>query len=355
MLRRIRLAQLTMDETCRKIGRPIHIMETCGTHTASIFRNAIRQSIPRQMKILTGPGCSVCVVDTGYLNTLYSIAQRPDIIIAARQDLINVPLTENLDRLSQFKNVHTAASVLDVLQLARTNPDKKIIYAAVGYQTCIPGTAVALEIAQKEALDNFFILPSYKKIDMAMLELVKNKTPQIDAFIVCGNMSALTGVEIYKPLTDQNIPCLPLGIEPMQLIEGIAEICSQLKDEKTQFNYDFSIGVTYQGNQTANDYINKYFTTTDAYWRGIGKISGSGYALKPQYSKFDAFKTFNLSEKPQPDKSGCRCGEIVTGQIEPPQCSMFNTKCNPENPNGPCMASAEGACKIWLKYSPKKN
>lgn len=342
-----------MDKACKTLGRPIRIMEVCGTHTASIFRNSIHQSVPQQIRILTGPGCSVCVIDPGYLKILYELVNRNDVIIVARAELMKVPLNNNRDKLNDFKNAEMVGSILDALAKARVNPDKKIVFAGIGYQTSIPGHAVGLEIAEKEGLKNFFVLGCYKRIEKVMQHLLDRDNMKIDGFMTCGNMTAITGMEIYQPIMDKNVPCVPIGFEPMQLIEGVAEIARQIGNAAAQQCYDFSVGVSYKGNIIAQQYIDKFFQETDVYWRGIGMIQNSGLKLKKHHKHFDAFTAFGLDDKPIPDTSGCRCGEIITGLIQPRNCNMYMTDCIPDNPNGPCMASGEGACYITQRYSRK--
>ncbi len=354
MLRRIRLAQLMMDKACRKFGRPIRIMEICGTHTVSIFRNAIRESIPPMLKILSGPGCSVCVTDTGLLEQIFSIAQRKDVILATRGDLLSVPVDSGRQKLMEIPSTIAVTSILEAIELAKIHQNKTVVFAAIGFGICVPGTAVAIEQAQREGVDNFCIISGLKEIVPAMKALLTEKNHQIDAFLCCGNMSAISGYDIYNPIMNEfNVPCLPTGFEPMQLIEGIAEICRQLIEGKASQCYDFAVSLTAEGNKIAQKYTADYFDVVDDYWRGFGKIEKSALRLKDKYDKFDAHKRFGIKRTTTEDVSGCRCGEVICGIIEPRQCDMYGKECTRQNPLGPCMASSEGACRTWQKYSRK--
>jgi hydrogenase expression/formation protein HypD len=187
-----------------------------------------------------------------------------------------------------------------------------------------------------------------------MKALLTEKNHQIDAFLCCGNMAAISGYDIYKPIMDEfNVPCLPTGFEPMQLIEGIAEICRQLIEGKASQCYDFAVSLTAEGNKIAQKYTADYFAVVDDYWRGLGKIEKSALSLKDKYGKFDAHKRFGIERAIAEDISGCRCGEVICGLIEPRQCGMYGKECTRQNPLGPCMASSEGACRTWQKYSRK--
>lgn len=353
MLRRIRQAQLLMDNACMKYGKTIRIMEVCGSHTLSLFRNAIRESIPHSIKILTGPGCSVCAVDPAYFEQLYMLADNPNNILAMRSELMNVPVRGI--KISDLSGVITVSSVLEALDLSRIHPDKTVVYAGLGFETCTPGAAVAIELAGKEQIQNFCILSSFKLMTTAIRSLLLEKNHNIDAFMCCGNMVTVSGYGEYEKITEEfNVPCLPVGFEPMQLIEGLAEICRQLTENKPKPIFKFAVGASYEGNTEAQKYIAKYFETVDSYWRGLGKIEKSSLVLRDEYAHFDAYKKFGITKKAIEDISGCRCGEVVCGLIEPPDCKMFGTDCCRTTPVGPCMASTEGACNVWARYNRRK-
>ncbi len=352
MLQRIRKAQLLMDAACEITGRPVNIMEVCGTHTVSIFRNGIRDTLPKSMKLLSGPGCPVCVTHQGYIDTVLELADKPDCMIATYGDMIRVPgKGGSLEDRKSTGNVKVVLSSEDALQLAKNNPSKTVVFVAVGFETTTPATAVAVQQAAKQGINNFCILSNHKLVVPAMQALLSDEKNKIDAFLCPGHVSVIIGYGAFKPITEQfHKPCVVAGFEPMQIIEGLAEICREIIEGKPEAKTIYTAVVTEQGNKTAQSIIWECFEPADGYWRGLGKIPKSTLQLKDKYSKFDAAKRFGLTEKPDFDTTGCRCGEVLCGLIEPPECKLFAKVCEPQSPVGPCMVSSEGACSAWYKY-----
>jgi len=353
MLQRIHKAQLLMDAACEIAGRPINIMEVCGTHTVSIFRNGIRGTLPKTIKLLSGPGCPVCVTHQGYIDTVLELADRDDCLIATYGDMIRVPgKGGSLETKKNAGNVRIVLSSEDALQLARDNPGKTVVFVAVGFETTTPATAVAVKQAANEGINNFCILSNHKLVVPAMQALLSDKNNRIDAFLCPGHVSVIIGYGAFREIVEQYCkPCVVAGFEPMQIIEGLAEICRQIIEGKPEAKTIYTAVVTEQGNLTAQNVIAECFEPTDGYWRGLGKIPKSTLILKDKFSKFDALKRFGITEKPEKDMTGCRCGEVLCGLIDPPQCELFGQVCEPQNPVGPCMVSSEGACAAWFKYN----
>ena len=345
-----------METACKKLNRQINIMEVCGTHTVSIFRNGIRSILPAGLKLLSGPGCPVCVTDQGYIDAVLRLAEGSDCLIATYGDMIRVPgKGGSLETKSSNTNIRVVMSSEDALQLAEDNPNKTVVFVAVGFETTAPATAVAVKEAAAKKIDNFCILSGHKLVVPAMRALLSAKNHNIDAFLCPGHVSAITGYGAFAGIVkDFGRPCVVAGFEPMQIIEGLAEICRQLADGKAELKSVYAAVVTEEGNTTAQEIIAECFEPADGYWRGLGKIEKSTLKLRDKYARFDALKRFNITEKPTADTSGCRCGEVLCGLIEPPQCRLFGGKCTPEIPVGPCMVSSEGACAAWFKYGEKK-
>ena len=352
MLQKIMKAQKLMDSACEKLGRQINIMEVCGTHTVSIFRNGIRSILPKQMKLLSGPGCPVCVTDQSYIDTILQLAGRDDCLIATYGDMIRVPGKGGSLETKQAKaNVKVVLSSEDALQLAKDNPDKTVVFIAVGFETTAPATAVVVKEAAAENIDSFCILSGHKLVVPAMRALLSEKNNNIDAFLCPGHVSVIIGFGAFTEIVeDFGRPCVVAGFEPMQIIEGLGEICRQLAAGKAELKSIYTAVVTEHGNTTAQETIDECFEPADGYWRGLGKIEKSTLKLKDKYSRFDALKRFNIIEEPGEEGSGCRCGEVLCGLIEPPECELFGKSCTPEIPVGPCMVSSEGACAAWFKY-----
>lgn len=356
MLERIYKAQQIMRAACEKLGRQINIMEVCGTHTVSIFRCGIRSTLPDRIKLLSGPGCPVCVTDQSYIDIVLQLTDFDDCIIATYGDMIRVPGNGgSLETKQTSADIKVVLSSEDALQLAKDNPEKKIVFIAVGFETTAPATAIAVKEAATEGIDNFYILSSHKLVVPAMRALVSEKNHKIDAFLCPGHVSVIIGFGAFAEIVkDFKRPCVVAGFEPMQIIEGLAEICRQLAEGKAELKSIYNAVVTEQGNTTAQKVIAECFETADGYWRGLGKIEKSTLKLKDEYSQFDAFKKFNVSETASGEIKGCRCGEVLCGLIEPQQCALFAKNCTPKNPIGPCMVSSEGACAAWFKYGRKR-
>jgi len=356
MLDRIYKAQKTMDAACEKLGRQINIMEVCGTHTVSIFRSGIRSTLPKGLKLLSGPGCPVCVTDQSYIDTVLQLADEKDVIIATYGDMIRVPgKNASLETKKVTADINIVFSSADALELARENPDKRIVFVAVGFETTAPATAVVVKEAAERNIDNFFILSGHKLVVPAMRALLTEKNHKIDAFLCPGHVSVIIGYGAFDEIVqDFNRPCVVAGFEPMQIIEGLAEICRQLEQGKPQLKSIYSAVVTEHGNVTAQKIIAECFDAADGYWRGLGSIEKSTLKLKNKYSRFDALKEFGITETHAEDTTGCRCGEVLCGLIDPPQCELFAGACTPEKPIGPCMVSSEGACAAWYKYGRNK-
>ncbi len=344
-----------MDKACETLGREIHVMEVCGTHTVSIFRNGIRSAFPKGMKLLSGPGCPVCVTHQGYIDTVLELAQRDDCIIATYGDMIRVPgKNGSLEKMAS-DNIKVVMSSEDALDLARQNPEKTVIFIAVGFETTTPATAVAVKEAHEQNIDNVCILSNHKLVVPAMKALLDGKNNKIDAFLCPGHVSVIIGAGAFGPIVKTyKKPCVVAGFEPMQIIEGLAEICRQLAKSKAELNSIYHAAVTKEGNKTAQAIMDEYFTPADGYWRGLGKIPQSTLKLKPQFKRFDALHRFDLEEFEGQDNTGCRCGEVLCGLIEPPVCELFAKQCTPEDPIGPCMVSSEGACAAWYKYGRRR-
>jgi hydrogenase expression/formation protein HypD len=357
MLEKIYRAQKAMDSACKVLGRQINIMEVCGTHTVSIFRNGIRATLPKQLKLLSGPGCPVCVTDQGYIDTVLELAGRSDVVIATYGDMVRVPgKGGSLETMQPGRNVRVILSSEDALQLARDNPEKTVVFVAVGFETTAPATAVAVKEAADEGVENFCILSGHKLVVPAMRALICEKNDKIDAFLCPGHVSAIIGYGAFAEIVERfGRPCVVAGFEPLQIIEGLAEICRQLSNGKAELKSVYKAVVTEEGNITARQIMAEYFEAADGYWRGLGMIEQSTLKLKEQFSRFDALKRFGIADdEPVEDTSGCRCGEVLCGLIEPPECGLFGSNCSPETPIGPCMVSSEGACAAWFKYGRMK-
>jgi hydrogenase expression/formation protein HypD len=355
MLERIYKAQKFMAAACERFGRQVNIMEVCGTHTVAIFRTGIKSTLPEGLKLISGPGCPVCVTGQSYIDIVLELADRDDCLIATYGDMIRVPGEGGSLETKQTKaNVKIVLSSEDAIQLAKDNPGKTIVFVAVGFETTAPATAVVVKEAAAESIDNFCVLSGHKLVVPAMRALLSEKNHNIDGFLCPGHVSVIIGYGAFREIVEDFYrPCVVAGFEPLQIIQGLSEICRQLEAGKPELKSIYTAVVTEKGNTAAQKIIDECFEPADGYWRGLGKIKKSTLKLKDKYSRFDAFKRFDITETPTEDRSGCRCGEVLCGLIEPPQCGLFEESCTPDMPVGPCMVSSEGACAAWFKYGRK--
>ncbi|MEN6338261.1 MAG: hydrogenase formation protein HypD [Phycisphaerales bacterium] len=356
MLDRIDRARQTMKDACESIGRQITVMEVCGTHTVSIFRSGIRSILPENLKLLSGPGCPVCVTDQGYIDAVMQLADRDDCLIATYGDMIRVPGSDgSLETRAVKGNVKVVLSSEDALQLARENPDRLVVFIAVGFETTTPATAVVVKEAAAEGVENFFVLSGHKLVLPAMRALLGGMNDRVDAFLCPGHVSVIIGSGAFAEIvTNYGRPCVVAGFEPVQIVEALAEICRQLAAGKPELKSLYGAVVTERGNLAAQRVIEEVFQPADGYWRGLGKIAKSTLALKGQYRRFDAFQRFGVEDGPGRENPGCRCGEVLCGLIEPIECPLFASRCTPQSPIGPCMVSSEGTCSAWFKYGRRR-
>jgi hydrogenase expression/formation protein HypD len=356
MLERINRAYTQIARATKTLGRKINIMEVCGTHTVSIFRAGLRDSFPEGLKLLSGPGCPVCISDHGYIDAIISLSDRSDCIIATYGDMIRVPGRKgSLEQRTKQGNIKIVLSAEEVLKIAKEHPDKKIVFVAVGFETTAPATAVIVKEAKQQNIKNIFVFSNHKTVIPAINALLSEKNNNIDAFLCPGHVSVIIGSNAYLPIVEKfKKPCVVAGFEPMQIIDAIAEICKQLADNKPSVASVYPAAVNTIGNKTAQKIVSEVFDEADGYWRGLGLIAQSTLKLKKEFSEYDAEKQLNIEFIPEEDLTGCRCGEVLCGLIDPPQCAMFGNECTPDKPIGPCMVSSEGACSAWFKYGRKR-
>jgi len=352
MLERINKAQKLIAESCGAIGRPVNIMEVCGTHTVAIFRHGIKSALPANLKLLSGPGCPVCVTDQGYIDAVLELADREDCIIATYGDMVRVPgRGGSLETRPARGKVKVVLSSADALDLARENPDKNVVFVAVGFETTAPATAVAVKEAHAESIENFYVLTGHKLVVPAMRALLSARNSNIDAFLCPGHVSVIIGWKAFRPIVEEfGRPCVVAGFEAVQIIEAVAELCRQLRAGRAELKSMYAAVVSEKGNAAAQQVMAECFEVADGYWRGLGKIENSTLRLKERYARYDAWKRFGITEQPGRQDGLCRCGEVLCGLIEPPQCSLFGRACTVDEPVGACMVSSEGTCAAWFKY-----
>lgn len=341
----------------REIVSPLHLMEVCGTHTVAIARSGIRSLLPPELKLISGPGCPVCVTDNTDLDPVLELSRRPGVIMATYGDMLRVPGSHGSlqEEKGNGADIRVVYSTLDAVELARTNPDREVVFLGIGFETTIPTAAAALEMAAVEKLRNFSIVSMHKLVPPALKALLEDPDVRIDGFINPGHVCTILGVEPFRFIPEQyRRPCVITGFEPADILEGILMIIRQHRTENWAVEIQYRRAVQPQGNPVAREYIEKYFTPVDAVWRGIGVIPGSGLELKEAYSDWNARKKFGLKPAASRPKTACACGEILKGIKLPSDCPLFGKACTPLRPVGPCMVSTEGSCAAYYRFSPQR-
>ena len=329
------------------------IMEVCGSHTMSIARYGIRQILPENVRLISGPGCPVCVTDAAYIDAAISLTER-DINIATFGDMLKVPGSSRTlaDARGAGGQVHVCYSPLDAVRLAKENPETEIVFLGIGFETTVPPVISIIKKAKKEKLTNISILTAFKLVPPALEALAEDKDVAVNGFLLPAHVSAIIGVDAYRGFVDKyRIPSVIAGFEPLDILLGIKGLLEQLEGSRADLVNQYDRVVKKQGNRIALNLIHELLQPADASWRGIGTIPRSGLTLREEFSDFDASKKFSIStEGGEPDLR-CRCGDVLRGIIFPDECPLFNKECTPLFPVGPCMVSSEGSCAAFYKYS----
>lgn len=335
----------------RLAKKPLNLMEVCGTHTNVISASGIRHSLPANLKLLSGPGCPVCVTAQKDIDWAIELARSKKAIITTFGDLMRVPGTESSLEKEKAKgsDIRVVYSPIDALKFAEGNT-KPVVFIGVGFETTAPTIAGAVVKAKAQNLKNFYVIPFFKLIPPALRTIVSKPKINIQGFILPGHVSTIIGSEPYQFLVkDYRKPCSITGFEPLDILEGVNLILEQIINDKPEVAIQYKRSVKQEGNRKAQELMSEVFEISDAEWRGIGLIENSGLEFSTQYKDFDARNHFTF-KVPKPKLTSCRCGEVLLGIIIPPECKLFAKSCSPSNPIGPCMVSSEGACAAYYKY-----
>ncbi|MEI8216797.1 MAG: hydrogenase formation protein HypD [Eubacteriales bacterium] len=332
-------------------GKPLKIMEVCGTHTASIFNSGIRSLISDKIKLISGPGCPVCVTPTAYIDKCIEYSKMENHILLTFGDMMKVPGTT--ESLSQVKGdgakVELMYSPFEAIDKALKNPNITYVIAAVGFETTAPMYALVIGEAVKAGIKNIKLLTALKTIILP-LEWICEAEPDIDGFICPGHVSVVIGSDAYDSLAAKyKKPFVVAGFSGEHILAAIYDIIKQLEEKDGKSHNLYKNAVSSKGNIKAQEVIKEYYKEDAAVWRGLGRIEGSGLYLRDEYSEYDG-GSFGLDYDTKLPEA-CKCAQVIIGRINPDECPMFKTNCNPTNPFGPCMVSSEGACGIWYRNS----
>lgn len=329
------------------------LMEVCGTHTMAIHQHGIRALMPPQIRLISGPGCPVCVTPIDYVDHAIALSRRPQTIIATFGDMMRVPGSSSnlLREKAQGADVRIVYSPLDAVALAEKNSSVAIVFLGIGFETTAPTIAGSILEAQRRGLNNFFVLGAHKTMPTPMQVLAADPELQVSGFLAPAHVSAVIGADAYQPLVANcHIPCVVTGFEPLDVLLGIKLLARQILAGVATVEIEYSRLVRREGNRKAQQLLDRVFTPVDARWRGIGIIPNSGLDFRPEYANFDAAVKLPVTVEESIEPAGCRCGDILKGKITPPECPLFARRCTPQDPVGACMVSSEGTCAAAYKY-----
>ena len=348
-----KLARGLVYRIAQRSTRTIRLMEFCGGHTHAILRYGIRELVPKTVEMKSGPGCPVCVTATTDLDKAIAMAHLPDAITVTFGDMIRVP--GSYSSLQQAKaegaDVRIVYSTMDAVEIAETNPGKSVIFIGIGFETTAPTIAASILKAQREKIENFYVLCLSKLTPPVMKALLDSGEVKLDGIIGPGHVSVIIGSYPYEFIPrDYGVACVVSGFEPLDILLCIDELVEQIQKGKPKVEIAYPRGVKAEGNRNAQRVMEDVFEIGEANWRGIGIIPQSGLKIREKYEQFDADRAFSVSLKPPKEPEGCRCGDVIRGAATPLECKLFRRVCTPETPIGPCMVSSEGACAAYYLY-----
>lgn len=342
------IAQKIINEIARFKRQHINLMEVCGTHTMAIAKAGLRGLMPKNLTLLSGPGCPVCVTAQDTIDYAIALAQLKDVIITTFGDIVRVPGSKSNLEIYSPKIVY---SPLDALHVARENPKKDVIFIGVGFETTSPTVAATILTAEKSTVENFYVLPAFKCIPPALEFIAQSPQINVQGFILPGHVSTIIGSRPYEFLAKRyHIPGCITGFEPIDMLGGILNLVKQIARQDARIDIEYRRVVKPEGNIKAQEILDTVFEPCDVHWRGIGMIAKSGLALKPRYRKYDATRKFDVDVPKSREPAGCICGRVLLGLSVPPDCALFGNTCTPLSPIGPCMVSSEGSCAAYYKY-----
>jgi hydrogenase expression/formation protein HypD len=347
------LARGLLAEIERITTRPWSIMEVCGGQTHAIIRNGIDQLLPDHIELIHGPGCPVCVTPLAVIDKALAIAGRPEVIFCSFGDMLRVPGSDRdlFTVRSEGGDVRVVYSPLDAVQLAEDNPDREVVFFAIGFETTAPANAMAVHLASQRGLDNFSVLVSHVLVPPAIDAVASSPNARVDGFLAAGHVCTVMGTGEYGPLVDRHqVPVVVTGFEPLDVLDGIRRVVVQLEAGRAELDNAYARVVSDDGNPAAQQMVGDVFEVCDRTWRGIGEIPASGWRLSAPYRAFDAEPRFAVSDIATRESELCRSGEVLQGLIKPTECPAFGAECTPRTPLGATMVSSEGACAAYYQY-----
>ncbi|GIG56284.1 hydrogenase formation protein HypD [Longispora fulva] len=335
-------------------GRQYKFMEVCGGHTHTIYKHGLEDYLPESVTLVHGPGCPVCVIPMGRVDDAMHIAEQPDVILTSFGDMMRVPGGQGsfLDAMAAGADIRMVYSPLDALKIARQNPDRRVVFMAIGFETTAPSTAMTVLRAEAEGVDNFAIFCNHVTIIPAIKAILDSPDLRLDGFIGPGHVSTVIGCRPYEFIArDYGKPLVCAGFEPLDILQSVHQLLVQLSEGRCEVENQYSRVVPWDGNPVALAAIGRTMELRPYFeWRGLGFISHSALRMREEYARFDAERLFEVPGVRVADPKACQCGEVLKGVLKPWECKVFGTACTPETPIGTCMVSSEGACAAYYNF-----
>jgi hydrogenase expression/formation protein HypD len=352
-----KLVQGVLADIRKEVTQPWVIMEICGGQTHSIVRHGIDQLLPPEIEMVHGPGCPVCVTPLEQIDRALAIASQPEVIFTSYGDMLRVPGSgrDLFSVRAAGGDVRVVYSPLDAIKLAQENPDRQVVFFAIGFETTAPPNAMAVVQAQALGLENFSVLVSHVCVPPAMHAILGSPHNRVQGFLAAGHVCAVMGYWEYPPIAEQyHVPIVVTGFEPLDIAQGILGVARLLEAGRPVVENAYKRAVTLEGNRPAQDLMRRVFESCDRKWRGVGMIPDSGWRLREEFARFDAEKRFQVEEIAPEESPLCIAGEILQGLKKPVDCTAFGVECTPETPLGATMVSSEGACAAYYRYGRMK-
>ena len=351
--RRSELAEGLISDIRQKSKRKVRFMEFCGGHTVAIFKNGIRQALPTTIKLVSGPGCPVCVTATADIDKAMAVSLIPGVIVTSFGDMLRVPGSHSSLQKARAEgaDVRIVYSTLDALKIAQENPQRTVVFIGVGFETTAPTIAVSVLQAKEHGIKNYRVLSLHKLCPPVIKTILDAGEVKLDGLICPGHVSAITGSNAWEFVArDYGIPCVVAGFEPTDILQCVDMLVNQVEKHESKVEIAYRRGVTPEGNLQAQKIMQQVFEPCPAKWRGMGEVPDSGLKLRQEFAGYDAEVVFDIKPRPAIEPKGCLCGEILRGVKTPADCRLFRKTCTPENPVGPCMVSSEGSCSVYYLY-----
>jgi hydrogenase expression/formation protein HypD len=351
-------AEQLSQQIWKKVTRPWTIMEICGGQTHTIVKSGLEDLLPKEITLVHGPGCPVCVTPIELIDKAVAIAHRPEVIFCSFGDMLRVPGSAKslFDAKAEGADVRIVYSPLDALKLARNNPDRQVVFFAVGFETTAPANAMAAWQADHDHIENFSLLVSHVLVPPAMEALLSSCNCVVQGFLAAGHVCTIMGYEEYFPIAEKyKVPIVVTGFEPLDILDGILMTVSQLEEGRHDVENQYARATRREGNRPAQERIAEVFEVVNRQWRGLGEIPASGFQLRGRFQKYDANRRFPFTGTPAQESPECISGLILQGIKKPHDCPAFAVKCTPENPLGAPMVSSEGACAAYYHYGRRQS